>query len=467
MRRENKDRAAIFDVHGRVTRTFAQIERRASSFERELDSFALGDVIAVQIGNHPDWPSLFLACLRTRVVVLPLEQTMAEEQRRAVFEMCGVVAVAIPTRSSRAEPRDPAEITFQLAPRHASASLAKRASSRAASLLKLTSGTTAGSRAICFRSEQLLADCENICDTMGISAQDVNFGVIPISHSYGFSNLLTPLLARGVALVLSGDRMPRAIFNGIAATGATVFPGMPVFYQSLSELHDAPSLPRLRLCISAGAPLTVEVARGFEEKFGLPIHSFYGSSECGGICYTRTPQPMPGFVGEPMRGVKVDLLHGDDESSDENFGAIEVRSAAVGEGYFPEPDETKLGGGVFRPDDLLEKTANGFRIVGRISDLINVAGKKVSPIQVETEILQCAGVRDAVVFGRDSARRNQEVAACVVAHGVSEAQLLAHCRARLSSWQVPRRIFLVDRMPVNERGKISRRELARKYRDVL
>ena len=94
---------------------------------------------------------------------------------------------------------------------------------------------------------------------MGITARDLNFGVIPISHSYGFSNLLTPLLARGVALALSNDRMPRAILNGIAASGATVFPGMPVFYQSFCELNDTPSLPKLRLCISAGAPLSTKL----------------------------------------------------------------------------------------------------------------------------------------------------------------------------------------------------------------
>ncbi len=348
------------------------------------------------------------------------------------------------------------------------------------SLLKLTSGTTAAPRAIRFRSEQLLADCENICDTMGITARDVNFGVIPISHSYGFSNLLTPLLLRGIALALSNDRLPRAILDGMAASGATVFPGMPVFYQSLCGLSETPALPKLRLCISAGAPLNVELAQMFKAKFGRAIHSFYGSSECGGICYACTPRPIAGFVGEAMCGVEIEFIEERPASAPHpNFlpggegtthaastriiGAISVRSAAVGDGYFPEPDEARLGPGIFRPDDVLEKTPQGYRVVGRVSDVINVAGKKVSPAQVEAEMLRCAGVLEAVVFGRESSRRNEEVAACVVASGVSEAELLAHCRARLSPWQTPRRIFFVDGIPVNERGKISRRELARKY----
>jgi len=154
-------------------------------------------------------------------------------------------------------------------------------------LLKLTSGTTAAPRAIRFGSEQLLADCEQICDTMGISDVDLNFGVIPISHSYGFSNLLTPLIARGVPLVVSQDRTPRAVLADIAKTDATVFPGMPLFYQAFCEMKNIPPLPKLRVCISAGAPLPIATAKKFRDKFALPIHSFYGASECGGICYDR------------------------------------------------------------------------------------------------------------------------------------------------------------------------------------
>ena len=93
---------------------------------------------------------------------------------------------------------------------------------------------------------------------MGISDVDLNFGVIPISHSYGFSNLLTPLIARGVPMVLSRDRLPRAVLADLTRTNATVFPGMPVFYQAFCEMENIPILQKLRLCVSAGAPLRTE-----------------------------------------------------------------------------------------------------------------------------------------------------------------------------------------------------------------
>ena len=160
-----------------------------------------------------------------------------------------------------------------------------------------------------------------------------------------------------------------------------------------------------------------------------------------------------------MRGLDLELLEPDAPAT-----RVRVRSAAAGDGYFPEPDEEKLGHGQFTPDDLLSFSADGLRIVGRISDVINVAGKKVNPAEVEAELLRFAGVRAAVVFGRESILRNEEVVACIVAdEQVHESDLLEHCRARLSGWQVPKRIFFVAEIPVNERGKINRRELALRF----
>jgi acyl-CoA synthetase (AMP-forming)/AMP-acid ligase II len=167
------------------------------------------------------------------------------------------------------------------------------------------------------------------------------------------------------------------------------------------------------------------------------------------------------LVGPPMQGVKVDLI-----DPTETASLIRVRSAAVSDGYFPDPDEQKLGNNIFVPDDLLARHKSALKIVGRVSDVINVAGKKVNPAEVEAHLLRFKGVQQAVVFGRptDAGLRNEEVAACVLASpDVSESDLLRFCRNALSGWQVPKRIFIVDAIPTNERGKISRRELARQF----
>jgi acyl-CoA synthetase (AMP-forming)/AMP-acid ligase II len=438
------DEPAIFDAQGRVLFRFGEIEERSRHFD-SLDDFVIGEIVALQIGNHADWPAIFLACLRRGIVILPLEPTMSERERHAALQVCGAEGL-------------------MLAPERAIVRLGTTTAidwaGRRPVLLKLTSGTTAEPRAIRFRSHQLYADATQICDTMGISAADLNFGVIPFSHSYGFNNLITPLIVRGVPMAISGDRMPRAVLEDLARTGATVFPGMPLFFQAFNEMTQVPSLPKLRLCISAGAPLTRNVARNFQEKFGQLIHSFYGASECGGICYDHAAtSELDGFVGPALRGVELEQMEPDGGPTQ-----LRVRSAAAGDGYFPETETDKLGDGSFVPDDLVAISQEGVRIVGRLSDIINVAGKKVNPAEVEAHLLSFPGIRQAVVFGRASSLRHQEVVACVVApEGTEEAALLEFCRTRLSGWQVPRRIFLLNTLLTNERGKISRRELAERF----
>ena len=450
---QRADEVAIVDRSRQPLFRFAEIEElsRRYATNSDLTTFAPGEIVAIQIGNRPDWPALFLACLRLGIVVLPIEQTVSEQERTSALEACRAAGVMT----------DPAKPIVRLG-----AGNRPDWEQRQPVLLKLTSGTTAAPRAIRFRSEQLLADAVQICDTMAITAADLNFAVIPLSHSYGFSNLITPLLVRGVPMAVSRDRLPRAVLNDLARTAATVFPGMPVFYQAFNEIVQPPPLPSLRLCLSAGAPLSLAVAKGFRLKFGLAIHSFYGASECGGICYdVQVPEEREGFVGPAMNGVTLISMAETTGLGSLGYGTqLRVQSAAVGDGYFPEPEPKKLGPGFFVPDDLVVIGPGGVRLVGRISDVINVAGKKVNPAEVEAHLLSHEKVREAVVFGRSSPLRNEEVVACVVATAkVTEEELLRFCRTRLSGWQVPKRIYLVAALPANERGKVSRRELARQF----
>lgn len=449
------DGAAVFDSTGKISRSFRDIEEGARSFCTKIDALPAGAVVAVQIGNHEDWPSVFIACLHKQLVVLPLDQSISERQRDAALEICKATAVVSAVPSGNAP-----EVSLLRTP-----DATVNWNDNPPSLLKLTSGTTAAPRAIRFRSHQLLADCDQICDTMGISDRDLNFGVIPISHSYGFGNLLTPLIARGVPMVVSRDRTPRAVLADLARTSATVFPGTPVFYQAFCDMDGVPALPKLRLCISAGAPLSGAVAKEFFKKFKQPIHSFYGASECGGICYDQDGTTFEdGFVGSPIRHVEIEPIKPTASASQ-----IRVRSAAVSDGYFPERDEQKLCNGVFVPDDLLAQHNSALTIVGRVSDVINVAGKKVNPAEIEAQLLRFEGVRQAVVFGRSTGvgLRNEEVAACVQASPqTTENDLLRFCRNSLSAWQVPKRIFILGAIPTNERGKMSRRDLARRFSEI-
>jgi long-chain acyl-CoA synthetase len=445
---EKSGAPAIFSRDGAVLRSFADIEAESAALAEPSGMLPSGTIVAIQLGNSASWPAALLASLRQGLVALPMGRHM--EQREADLALATAQAGALWTvRGGKLH----LEKRGDLPPR--------KWHGPAPHLLKLTSGTTSAPRIVRFRANQLLADCDQICSTMGISGADLNFGAIPFSHSYGFSNLLTPLIARGVRLAASDDRLPRAIIDGLAATAATVFPGMPVFFQKMIELPDVPALPSLRLCISAGAPLSPHVAEEFHERFGVKIHTFYGASECGGIAFDRSEEPVisDGFVGTPMDGVTVErLAAGADPST------IIVRSAAVSDGYEP-PDSEILSDGAFRPSDVIRWEGERLFIAGRVSDVINVAGRKLNPLEVERCLEQCPGVRQAVVFGVTSRLRGEEAIACVVADSsMTDGQgVLRFCHAHLSGWQVPKDIWFVDNVPVNERGKISRRMLAEKY----
>jgi acyl-CoA synthetase (AMP-forming)/AMP-acid ligase II len=431
------DAPAVFGADGAVRRTFAEIEAESRTFDR----FPPGRVVAVEVGNSERWPAVLLALFRARCIPLPLGSHLEGAEREAALETARASAVVMLAAD-------------ELVVLHRAAS-AVDWSGRAPDFLKLTSGTTSAPRAIRFRAEQLVADCEHICATMGLGERDLNYGAIPFSHSYGFSNLLTPLLCRGIPLVATEDRLPRALLAGLARTGATALPGMPLFYDKLAQLPDAPALPTLRLCISAGAPLPAVVAEKFTQRFGRRIHTFYGASECGGIGYDRAESGgyEDGFVGTPMEGVSI--AGGSGEGA-----PITIRSAAVGDGYFPEEDAESLGGGCFSPADLIRMTPRGMFLAGRASDVINIAGRKLNPLEVEARLAELPGVRQAVVFGVRSATRGEEAVACVAGAGLTRESLLRQCRTRLSAWQVPHDVWIVPEIPVNERGKISRRALA-------
>ena len=435
------NRRAVLAAGGETLRTFSDIEAESRERGQLFENLAPRSVVAIQIGNRACWPALLLALFRRELIPLPLGQHMEGGELAGALATCGVSAL-IGSDGDALFVNQKSEIREQKSPD--------------ADFLKLTSGTTSAPRAIRFRAHQLLADCDHICATMGFGPDDLNFGAIPFSHSYGFSNLLTPLLCRGVPLVASDDRLPRAILHGLARSGATVFPGIPVFFQKLAELENASPLPRLRLCISAGAPLPSAVGERFTARFGLKVHTFYGASECGGIAYDASEEARceDGFVGTAMSGVAISPLED---------GRIAVRSAAAGDGYFPEAGDAALRDGCFVPGDFVEWTPRGMAIVGRASDVINVAGRKLSPASVEQCLLECPGVRQAVLFGVPSALRGEEAVACVAGEGIDAAGVLRFCHDRLSPWQVPRDIWIVTEIAANDRGKISRRALAERY----
>jgi long-chain acyl-CoA synthetase len=322
--------------------------------------------------------------------------------------------------------------------------------------LKTTSATTGRPQGVALTGPQLAADAENIVATMGLRPDWPNLAVISLAHSYGFSNLVLPLALHGIPLVIGPSPLPEAVRQAAESASALTLPAVPALWRAWL---DAAAIPRnVRLALSAGAPLPTGLEHAVFQATGLKIHNFYGSTECGGIAYNATEQPRTddAGVGAPMRNVTLAV-------NDE--GCLEVRSRAVAETYWPEP-QPALGGGCFRTADLAELKDGTVFLRGRLSDLINVAGRKVAPEIIERALLEHPAVRDCLVFGLPTTEvdRTELIAAVVAVRSEVSPEALRHfLLSRLPAWQVPREWQFVDSLPTNARGKRSRADWRNRF----
>jgi acyl-coenzyme A synthetase/AMP-(fatty) acid ligase len=320
--------------------------------------------------------------------------------------------------------------------------------------LKTTSATTGQPRLIAFSGSQLAADAEQIVASMGLRPEWPNLGVISMAHSYGFSNLVLPLLLHGIPLILGQSALPESVSRAGAEAEALTLPAVPALWRAWHEAGVIPAT--VRLAISAGAPLPVALEQQVFAASRLKIHNFYGSSECGGIAYdaTETPRAEGAGTGVPMRGVEL--------SCDEE-GCLEVRSRAAGLGYWPDASPA-LADGCFRTNDLAELHGGWVHLRGRRSDLINVAGRKVAPETIERALLAHDAVLECVALGLPDpgGTREETIAVCVVPRrAVGTEDLRQFLLGVLPAWQVPRHWRILDALPVNGRGKLPRVQLRR------
>ena len=434
--------AALIDGQSGAVTTRAALLARGEALAHELGASGMtaGEAVAVQLPNSADFVAAFLAALKLRLVVVPIDRNAPENEVATVlghFAVKGLVyssdgvTTSVSTRAVTDRPAVPAE----------------------ARLIKLTSGSTGAPKGIVTSEANLLADCTSICSSMGVGASDTNLGAIPFSHSYGFSNLVMPLLVQGTPIVFTNDYLPQSLVELANRHRCTVAPLIPMVFDHLTTTAQG-RFETVRTFISAGAPLPAQTSRRFRERFGTDIHSFYGCSECGGITYDRRGAAVErGTVGTALEGVDLAIA----------AARLTVRSGSVALGYLLDASTFQpFVGGAFVTDDLVALCDGGeVALTGRAGDLINTAGRKVNPREVEAVLLQIEGVREAKVYGEPAGARGEVVAAAIVATpNVTREQVREFCRGRLSLHKVPRIVKVIDEMPVDERGKIKRAALA-------
>jgi long-chain acyl-CoA synthetase len=431
-----------------------------------------GHLVVSAAGNAPDSVPLLLACRALGAALMPVDAGAPRVEIDALAERFGAVAIA---EVGRVTARDTAQ------PRHYPN----------AAVLKLTSGSTGTPKAAVTTEAQLVADATHIIAAMGIRPEDTQIAAIPVSHSYGLGNLMLPLLLQGTAFVLRESFVPHQLPSDARRFRARVFPGVPFMFEYFLANAPADGWPStLQLLISAGAPLAPSTARLFHERYGVKIHSFYGTTETGGIAYDNGDAiDDRGAVGRTMPGVTVTLriedcgLPIDDDaprkpqvnsqsvprSATRNpqsgmspVGRVHVVSDAVASGYSSGDDDAFVDGGFLTGDRASFDARQQLVLVGRVSSFVNVAGRKVQPDEVEHVLRAMPGIGDVRVVAAADSQRGQQLVACIVAATPGELTTLAvrqFCASRLAPHKIPRSVVFLDVIPLTARGKTDRAAL--------
>jgi malonyl-CoA/methylmalonyl-CoA synthetase len=343
--------------------------------------------------------------------------------------------------------------------------------SDAPALLAYTSGTTGAAKAVPLAHANLLASVRGVMLAWRWSEADVLVHSLPLSHQHGLGGVHATLLAGSRAVIL-GSFDPEALCGAIADARATVLFAVPAVYERLAgwEGIAGARLDSLRLLVSGSAPLSPALAERVEAVTGqLPLER-YGTTESGLDVSNPLEGPRRvGSVGLPLPGVEV--LIADEHGAplaDGQDGEINLRGPQVFGGYRGNAAATAEAfheGGWFRTGDVgrIDPDDGYLEITGRIKDLIITGGLNVYPREVELALESAPGVARAAVVGLASERWGEEVAAAVVADGADPPntdELIAFARERLAPYKCPKRVVVVDELPVNALGKLLRPAVA-------
>ena len=460
-----------------------QVEAHAATL-RHAD-LQPGDAVALVLPNGLELLATFLAVTRARLVAAPLNPAYKAEEFRFYMEDIGVRALVVPPGPHPA--RDAADalgLPVWTATRDgqncvhlegpglpaAADGLTDAPQPDDVALFLHTSGTTSRPKGVPLTHANLTASITNIAHHYQLTPADTGLVVMPLFHVHGLIGATLAPLSAGGTLVVPPRFSAAAFWPAVRAHNVTWYSAVPTIHQVLLSRADADGAPAqsgfrfIRSCSAALAPATM--AR-LEERFGAPVLEAYAMTEAA---HQMTSNPLPPAARKPGsvgRGTNVDVAIMDEAGVLLPVGApgeVVVRGPNVTRGYHnnPEANAAAFTHGWFRTGDRGVLDAAGYvTLIGRIKELINRGGEKISPLEVDAVLLAHPAVAEAATFGAPDAKYGEEVHAAVVLKAAATAEeLLAHCRDRLADFKVPKVLHVVTELPKGPTGKVQRRFMA-------
>ena len=441
-----------------------------------------GDRVGIMMPNVAEVPVVYYGILRAGGVVVPMNPLLkgrevayylGDSGAGLVFAWHAFASEARPgAEQATADLIVVDEVAFPdlLASAAPVAEVTDRSSSDTAVIL-YTSGTTGQPKGAELTHGNLISNTEVArTDIVRASADDVIFGGLPLFHVFGQTVALNVAVASGACLTLLPRFDPAHALRIIAAHRVTVFEGVPTMYVALLHQPDRADydISTLRMCISGGAALPVEVLRGFEDAFGCTVLEGYGLSETSPVASFNHPgrERKPGSIGTPIRGVQMRVVDDSDhEIAQGEVGEIVIRGPNVMKGYWQRPDATAeaIRDGWFHSGDLARVDEDGyFYIVDRKKDLIIRGGYNIYPREIEEVLYEHPAVAEAAVIGLPHAALGEEVGAAVALKPgvtVSAEELRDYVKGQVAAYKYPRHVWIVDVLPKGPTGKIQKRDI--------
>ncbi len=335
-------------------------------------------------------------------------------------------------------------------------------------LCQYTSGSTGKSKRIIRTHFNLVSEAENFCSTVNMTGNDKILCVVPLFHAHGLGNCMLASNYAKATLVILEDFNRRRVLKTIQEEQITVFPGVPFMFNMLAEttLRYEMTLSSLRLCFSAGGPLTHRTVQKFYEKYGIFVRQLYGSTETGSVSinldeYTSNTVES---VGLPMRNVEVEIFGAKGEIlKSTEIGNIGIRSPAMIKGYsgLGKLNKDSFHDGYFFPGDLGKQDNRGnLSITGRKTLFINTGGNKVDPSEIEMLLVTHPKVEEVVVVGVKSNYGEDNIKAVIVPNGqCDEREIVEFCKGKISDFKIPRIVELRKEIPKSPLGKVLKKYL--------
>lgn len=347
-------------------------------------------------------------------------------------------------------------------------------------LILHTSGTTARPKIVPLSQANLAASARSIARHLALGPTDRGLNVMPLFHIHGLVGSLLASIAAGASIVCTPGFDDDRFFEWLAEFEPTWYTAVPTIHQAvLARGNDYRRLApahRMRFVRSSSASLPPKVLHGLEALFDAPVVEAYGMTEASHQMASNPLPPArrkPGTVGIAA-GAEITILDvAGSQLPPGATGEIAIRGPGVTGGYEanPQANEAAFTDGWFRTGDLGTLDEDGYlRIEGRIKEIVNRGGEKVSPREVDEALLEHAGVAQAAAFAIPHPTLGEDLAAAVVARpGVTldETQLRGFLFGRLAEFKIPSRLLVVDAIPKGPTGKVQRTSLYKALADAL